>query len=254
MNSRKFADRVVIVTASSSGIGRATALAFGREGARVVVACRRHQEGEETVRQIEASGGTARFIRTDVSRAADVATLVRETVEHFGRLDFAFNNAGVAEAPMAFSDQTEDAFDAVMNVTVKGTWLCMRAEAPAILRSGGGAIVNMASIAAVVGSQGAPIYAAAKHAVVGLTKSAALEYAKRGLRVNAVCPGVIETPSIEQYCVQSPALKARLLSAHPAGRFGTPEEVAAAVLWLCSPETGFMTGHSLVIDGGYTIQ
>lgn len=254
MSKNKFSGKVVIVTASSSGIGKATALAFAREGARVVVACRRRREGEETIRQIEASGGAARFIRTDVSRAADVAAMVSETVKHFGRLDFAFNNAGLAEAPVAFSDQTEDAFDAVMNVTVKGTWLCMRAEAPAILRSGGGAIVNMASIAAVVGSQGAPIYSAAKHAVIGLTKSAALEYAKLGLRVNSVCPGVIETPSIEQYLVQSPALKAQLLAAHPAGRFGTPEEVAAAVVWLCSPETTFMTGHSLVIDGGYTIQ
>jgi len=252
MNNKQFQDKVVIVTGASSGIGRATAIAFGREGAKVVVACRRQVEGEETVRLIETAGGVGRFVQTDVSQAAEAGRMVAETIQTFGRLDFAFNNAGVAEAPGAFVDQPEEAFDRVMDVTVKGIWLCMKAEIPEMLKRGGGAIVNMSSIAGVVGAPGAPLYTASKHAVIGLTKATALEYAKSGIRINAICPGAIETETLEGYFRLNPAVKQMMVEGHPIGRLGTPEEVAGAVLWLCAPESAFIVGQSLLIDGGYT--
>lgn len=253
MNAKKFPDKVVIVTGASSGIGRATAIAFAREGAKVVVACRRQVEGEETVRMIEAEGSTGKLIKTDVSVASDVEKMVTETIATFGRLDFAFNNAGLAESPMAFVDQPEEAYDRVMDVSVKGVWLCLKAEISAMLKSGGGAIVNMSSIAGVVGMPGAPIYTASKHAVLGLTKATALEYAKSGIRINAVCPGAIETESLQGYFQLQPEVKKSMVAGHPIGRLGTPEEVANAVLWLCSQESAFMVGQSLMIDGGYTV-
>jgi len=251
---KKFSGKVAIVTASSSGIGRATAIAFAREGASVVVACRRQREGEDTVRMIEEVGGVGRFIETDVSRADQVERMVSQTVTTFGQLDFAFNNAGAAESPMAFIDQPEETFDRVMDVAVKGVWLGMKAQIPAILACGGGAIVNMSSIAGVVGSPGAPIYAASKHAIIGLTKSTSLEFARSGIRINAICPGVIETESLGSYLRQNEEVKKSMVAGHPIGRFGTPDEVAGAVLWLCSQEAAFITGHSLLIDGGYTAQ
>jgi NAD(P)-dependent dehydrogenase (short-subunit alcohol dehydrogenase family) len=250
----RFLNKVVLVTGSSSGIGRTTAIAFAREGAKVIVACRRQTEAEETVRMIEAAGSVGRFIQTDVSRASDVERMVAETINSFGRLDCAFNNAGGAESPKAFIEQPEEAFDRVMDVTVKGVWLCMKAEIPQMLKAGGGAIVNMSSIAGVVGAPGAPIYTASKHAVIGLTKSTALEFAKSGIRINAVCPGAIETETLEGYFSQNQGVKESMVAGHPIGRLGKPEEVAGAVLWLCSQDAAFIVGHSLLIDGGYTAQ
>ncbi len=248
----RFPDKVVIVTGASAGIGRTTAIAFAREGAKVVVACRREAEGKDTVRSIKEAGGTGLFVQTDVSRAANVERMVAETVKAFGRLDIAFNNVGGAEAPLPFVEQSEEAFDSVMAATVKGVWLGMRAEIPAMLKAGGGVIVNMSSIAGVVGAPGAPIYTASKHAVIGLTKSTALEYAPQGIRINALCPGAIETESLEAYFRTNEAVRQSMIAGHPIGRLGKPEEVADAVLWLCSPESSFMVGHSLMLDGGYT--
>ena len=254
MNPKRFLEKVALVTGGSSGIGRAAAIAFAREGAKVIVASRREAQGEETVRMIEAAGSSGHFVQTDVSRGADVQRMVSETISAFGRLDFAFNNAGGAESPMAFVEQSEEAFDRVMDVTVKGIWLCMKAEIPEMLKAGGGVIVNMSSIAGVVGAPGAPIYTASKHAVLGLTKSTALEFARTGIRINAVCPGGIETETLEGYFRENPEVKKSMVAAHPIGRFGKPEEIANAVLWLCSPEAAFVVGQSILIDGGYTIQ
>jgi len=254
MNSKRFHNKVALVTGGSSGIGRATAIAFAREGAKVIVACRRQPQGEETVRMIEETGSIGKFVQTDVSRAADVGRMVSETIHAFGRLDFAFNNVGIAESPKAFVDQPEEVFDQVMGATVKGVWLCLKAEIPPMLKGGGGAIVNMGSIASVIGTPGAPIYTASKHAVIGLTKSTALEFSKSGIRINAICPGAIETESLAGYFHQNPDVKKTMVAGHPIGRLGQPEEVAKAVLWLCSEEAAFMIGQSLLLDGGYTAQ
>ncbi|MHA3771806.1 SDR family oxidoreductase [Verrucomicrobiota bacterium sgz303538] len=254
MSNNEFRDKVVIITGASSGIGRATAIAFAREGAKVVVASRRQHEGDETVRLIEQAGSVGRFIQTDVSRATDVEAMVAETIRAFGRLDIAFNNAGIIEAPGAFIDQPEEEFDRVMNVTVKGVWLCMKAQIREMLKTGGGTIVNMSSIAGVVGISSAPIYTASKHAVLGLTKSAALEFAKSGIRINAICPGAIETEVLKAYFRENEAVKQQMIAGHPIGRLGTPEEVADAVVWLCSKRASFLVGHPLVVDGGYTAQ
>lgn len=234
-------------------MGRATAIAFAKEGAKVVVASRRTDEGQETIRMVKKAGSNGQFIKTDVTKEADVRTAVEQTVATFGRLDFAFNNAGIFGETPDLTEQTEEEFDRVMSVNVKGVWLSMKYELRQMLQNGGGSIVNNSSGLGVVGMPGASIYVASKHAVIGLTKAAALTYAKRGIRINAVCPGVIEETDMHNAGVgANEQFKQMMLGMHPVGRFGKPAEVASAVIWLCSEGAGFVTGHSLLVDGGLT--
>lgn len=246
-------DKIALVTGGTTGIGRATAIAFARHGAKVVVAGRRQQEGDETVRLIQAAGGTAVFVAADVSKAADVKNLVARTVAIYGRLDIAFNNAGVESAVIApTADQDDDDFDKVFAINVKGVYLSMKHQIPAMLKNGGGVIVNTSSVAGQIGMPGAGPYVASKHAVIGLTKNAALEYAKLGIRVNAVAPAAIETPMLDRFTESVP--RDLLTSFHPIGRLGKPEEIAEAVVWLSSPQASFVTGQTLAVDGGFTAQ
>jgi NAD(P)-dependent dehydrogenase (short-subunit alcohol dehydrogenase family) len=247
----EFAGQVALVTGAGSGIGRASALAFARAGARVVVADVATPGGEETVRLITASGGEAHFVGADVSQPGDVEALVRQTIERYGRLDLAHNNAGIESARAATHTCTEENWDRTLAVNLKGVWLCLKYEIAAMLRQGGGAIVNTASVAGLVGLPELPAYVASKHGIVGLTKTAALEYAPRGIRVNAVCPGVIRTPMIERFAAANPQAQTELSAAEPIGRLGEPEEVAQAVLWLCSAAASFVTGSCLPVDGGW---
>lgn len=246
-----FNGKVAIVTGGGSGIGRATALAFAREGARVVVAGRRSNEGEETVRQIVEKGGEAVFIQTDVSKEKDVESLVKRTIKIFGRLDYAFNNAGVEQIPGAITEQNEEIYDQIMDINVKGVWLSMKYQIPEILKQGG-AIVNNSSVAGLIGFGGAALYAASKHAVVGMSKSVALEYAAQGLRVNVVNPAAIETDMFNRFVGDDENLRSQMQSFHPIGRVGKSEEIADAVIWLCSDKSSFVTGIALAVDGGFT--
>jgi NAD(P)-dependent dehydrogenase (short-subunit alcohol dehydrogenase family) len=243
--------KVGLVTGGTSGIGRETALLFAKAGAKVVVAGRRELEGKETIELIRAGGGDGLFVKTDVSRASEVDALIQKTVEKFGRLDIAFNNAGVEGVWVPIARQSEEDFDRTININLKGVWLSLKYEIRQMLKQGGGgAIVNMASITGLIGSVGAAAYSASKHAVIGLTKTAALENAKTGIRVNAVCPGVIETAMGERL-FGAPQVHKYVLSCHPIGRLGRPREIAEAVVWMCSDRASFMTGQSLVLDGGF---
>jgi len=249
---KEFEGKVALVTGGGLGIGRATALAFAREGAKVVIADRNVQRGEETISMIRDAGGTASFRRTDVSVAAEIEALVGYTMTTYGRLDLAFNNAGIEGDVKPLVDQSESNFDAVMDTNVKGVWLSMKYEIPRMLEQGGGAIVNSSSVAGVVGFPGIGIYAASKHAVIGLTKTTALEYSPQGIRINAVSPGAIDTEMIDRLADGMNVKKDDLSTLHPIGRIGRVEEVAEAVLWLCSSKASFVTGHSLIVDGGFT--
>jgi NAD(P)-dependent dehydrogenase (short-subunit alcohol dehydrogenase family) len=250
----EFQGKVALVTGGTCGIGRAAAVAYAREGAKVVVAGRRAAEGEETIRLIRAKGGDALFVATDVAQEAQVKNLVGRTLEKYGRLDFAFNNAGIEHVPTPFLEQKMETYDQVMNINVKGVWLSMKHEIPAMLKTGGGAIVNTSSALGVIAFAGMEIYVASKHAVIGLTKSAALEFGKQGIRINAVLPAVIETDMFRRFAGDSPEARAAMTALHPIGRIGTPEEIADAVIWLSSDKSSFITGHSLLADGGFTAQ
>ncbi len=244
-------DKVAIITGATSGIGRDTAILFAQSGAKVVLAGRREREGEEVVRTILASGGEALFIKTDVAKSADVKALVEKTVERFGRLDLAFNNAGVEGNWIPIAEQSEEDWDYTMDINVKGVWLCLKYEIQQMQKQGtGGAIVNMSSVAGTIGAAGAATYCASKHAVLGLTKSAALETARHGIRVNSICPGIIETPMGDRI-FGAPEVTKWALTFYPLGRFGKPMEVAETVLFMCSDSSSFMTGQSIVLDGGF---
>jgi len=243
--------KVGIVTGGTSGIGRDAAVLFAKAGAKVVVAGRRESEGNETMDLVRAAGGDGLFVKTDVSRAAAVESLVRKTVEKFGRLDVAFNNAGIEGSFTPVAEQSEEDWDRVIDINLKGVWLCLKYEIQQMLKQGGGgAIVNMASVAGLMGFAGAGTYCASKHGVMALTKTAALENARSGIRVNVVCPAVVETPMAERLFGE-PEIQKQILGLHPIGRFGTPTEIAEAVVWMCSGRASFMTGQSLVLDGGF---
>jgi len=243
--------KVGLVTGGTSGIGRETAVLFAKAGVKIVVAGRREAEGYETVEMIRAAGGKGLFVKTDVSKASEVEALIRKAVEAFGRLDIAFNNAGFEGVWVPIIRQSEEEFDSTMNVNLKGVWLCLKYEIKQMIKQGlGGAIVNMASISGLVGAAGAAAYSASKHGVIGLTQSAALETARSRIRVNAVCPGAVET-SMADRLFGAPQVHKYVLSCHPIGRFARPSEVAEAVVWMCSDSASFMTGQSLVLDGGF---
>jgi NAD(P)-dependent dehydrogenase (short-subunit alcohol dehydrogenase family) len=250
---KEFAAKVALVTGGNAGIGSAAAIEFARRGAAVVITGRREKEGLEVVSEIRAAGGDAMFVQADVSKERDVVTTIQRTLATFGRLDFAFNNAGIEQALTPLPEQTEETFDQLMNINVKGVWLSLKHEIPAMLKTGGGAIVNNSSVAGVVGIALAPIYIASKHAVIGLTKAVALEYAKHNIRVNAVAPGTIETRMYYEVA-KDPETREMFAAGTPIGRVGKPQEIADAVTWLCSDNASFVIGQTLAIDGGYTAQ
>jgi NAD(P)-dependent dehydrogenase (short-subunit alcohol dehydrogenase family) len=247
-----FSNKTVLVTGAGGGIGRAAALAFARAGARLVVSDRLVDAGQATATQVAAAGGEVVFVAADVTQAADVQALVASAVLHFGGLHCAFNNAGIEEEHMRLADCSETTFDRIMGVNVKGVWLCMKYQLAHMAQHGGGAIVNTASVAGLVGAPNMAAYSASKHAVLGLTKSAAIEYGRKGIRVNAVCPGVIQTAMFDRAVQADPRVALVAERLHALGRIGQPDEVAAAVLWLCSDAASFVTGLAHTVDGGLT--
>jgi NAD(P)-dependent dehydrogenase (short-subunit alcohol dehydrogenase family) len=242
--------KVGLVTGAGSGIGKASALAFAREGAKVVVVDTIAEYGEDTVKSIKRAGGEACFIRTDVSKAGEVESMVKKTIETYGRLDCAYNNAGVVITPRLIPETREEDWDHVINVNLKGVWLCMKYEIPQMIKSGKGAIVNASSMVGLIGLAKRSSYAASKHGVIGLTKVAALEYANVGIRVNAICPAVVRTPLVESIIQSDPEAESQLMSMIPMERLGTVEEMAEVVVWLLSDASSFITGHALAVDGG----
>jgi NAD(P)-dependent dehydrogenase (short-subunit alcohol dehydrogenase family) len=252
--ARLLEGKTALVTGAASGIGRAAALAFAREGARVLVADMAEEKGAETVKLIKDSGGEAVFTGCDVARAPEAEALVETAVKTFGRLDCAFNNAGISGQIARTADESEENFDRVIAINLRGVWLCMKYEIRQMVKQGGGAIVNTASAAGLVGSHGMPAYTASKHGVIGLTKTAALEYARSNIRVNAVCPGVIDTAMVSGMVSNHPRLRQRLVAVEPVARMGTPAEVAEAVTWLLSDAASFVTGCAMPVDGAMTAQ
>lgn len=250
----EFKDKVVIITGASFGIGKATTQAFAREGAKLVISDVEDKEGESLAEEIRKQGNECIYVHCDISKAAEVEQMVAKAVRHFGRLDIAYNNAGI-EGEMGFTaDGSEANFDRVIGINLKGVWACMKYEIPEMLKNKKGVIVNCSSIAGVLGSQGLPVYVASKHGVNGLTKNAALEYAKQGIRVNSVCPAGVHTPMLDRIVQTSPGLEDQIDAMHPIGRAARPEEIAEAVLYLCSDRASFITGHELLVDGGFTAQ
>ena len=251
----EFEGKVALITGGTSGIGTATAEAFAREGAKVVITGRREKEGNEVIEKIKSDGGEAIFVRTDVQVSDDIKNMVAKTIETFGRLDYAVNNAGIEQYFKPLAETSEKVYDMVMDTNVKGVWLSMKEEIPAMLETaGGGSVINMSSVFGVIGTAFGPLYVASKHAVIGLTKSVALEFAKQNVRVNAILPGGIETPMIDRYTQGNEKAQKFFESLHPIGRVGKPEEIADACLWLCSEKSAFVTGSSITIDGGFTAQ
>ncbi len=246
------AGKVALVTGGAMGIGRKTAQIFAREGARVVVVDVVAEGGEETVRMIKKAGGDALFVMCDVTQAREVEAAIKKTVDTYGRLDCAFNNAGIA-IPGTTVECSEEDWDRVLGVNLKGVWLCMKYELSQMLIQGGGVIVNTSSAGGLIGTPGIAAYTASKHGVVGLTRTAALEHVTAGIRVNAVCPRSVPTPMLDPV-VNHPEMKALLESKHPMGRFGTTEEIAEAVVWLCSDRASYVTGVAFPVDGGVTAQ
>lgn len=247
-----FKDKVAIVTGGSFGIGKATAIAFAKRGAKVAVVD--WVEDNETLDAIKLLGGEAIFIKCDVSKTEDVKAMVEKTITAFGRLDYAFNNAGIEGMMATAQECTEENWDKTIGINLKGTWLCMKNEIPEMLKLGKGVIINCASIAGLVGFTGLPAYVASKHGIIGLTKTSALECAKLGIRVNAVCPGAIKTSMIDRITGNKKEVEEQFAGMEPIGRLGQPEEVANAVLWLCADEASFVTGHAMAVDGGWVAQ
>lgn len=247
-----FKDKVIIITGSTFGIGKSTAIAFANRGAKVVFSAR--SEDEDTNKIIKKNGDNAIFVKCDVSNEEDVKNLVAKTISHYGRLDFAFNNAGISGTPAPATDCTNDNWNNTININLKGIWFCMKHQIPEMLKIGGGSIVNNASIGGLVGFPGMPAYVASKHGVVGLTKNVALDYAKQGIRVNSVCPGAIHTKMIDRFTDGDPKVFDKFAAAKPMGRVGQPEEVAETVVFLCSNAASFITGQAIAIDGGMTVQ
>lgn len=247
-----FNGKTIIVTGAANGIGKATAIAFAQRGANVVVVD--IVDPSDTTNNIASNGGKAIAVTCDVSKAADVQTMVEKTIATYGRLDYAFNNAGIEGVMTLTQDYTEEAWQRTIDVNLKGVWLCMKYEILEMLKTGSGSIVNCASIAGLVGFPAAAAYVASKHGVVGMTKTAALDNAKTGIRVNAICPGVIHTPMIDRFSKGDKQIESQLASAAPMARMGQPEEIADAVVWLCNPGASFITGQAIAIDGGWTTQ
>jgi 3-hydroxybutyrate dehydrogenase len=248
--------KVALVTGAASGIGRATALTFAREGAKLVIADMNEDGGQQTAHMITENGGEATFVHVDVSNATEVEAMISKAVETYGRLDCAHNNAGVTQRDYPpTGEYPEDDWNRVIAVNLTGVWLCLKYELQQMAQQGGGAIVNTASAAGLIGLAGRAAYVASKHGVVGLTKTAALEYAKQGIRVNCVCPGYIRTPMVE-YVIQheGPQLEEQMAAREPIGRLGKPEEIAETVVWLCSDAASFVTGHAMAVDGGWVAQ
>jgi len=246
---KMFENKVAVVTGGSFGIGQATAIAFARRGAKVVIAD--WIETDETLKMIKATESEGKFIKCDVSKSKDVESLIKQTIDAYGRIDFAVNNAGIEGMTAPTHECTVENFDNTIGVNLKGVWLCMKYEIPVMLKQNKGAIVNIASIAGLVGFSGLPAYVASKHGVVGLTKTAALEYAKLGIRINAVCPGVIKTPMVDRTTGKDKTVEKKFEDMEPVGRMGQPEEVAEAIIWLCSDSSSFVTGHAMAVDGGW---
>jgi NAD(P)-dependent dehydrogenase (short-subunit alcohol dehydrogenase family) len=251
---QSFSSKVALVTGGNSGLGRAIALAFAEQGAKVVVAARRVADSEETVSMIRDAGGEAMFVQTDVAKTEEVQAMVAVCIREYGQLDIAVNNAGIEGTPMVpTADYDEATWRQVIDVNLTGVFLCMKYEIPEMLSRGQGCIVNMSSVAGLVGGRIGAAYYASKHGVIGATKAAALEYADQGIRINAVCPAIIETPMVERAFDGDEAMRDRFRAVHPVGRFGRPEEVASATLWLCSEGAAFTIGHALAVDGGRLI-
>jgi len=254
LRSDPFHGKVALVTGAGSGIGRASSIAFAQRGARTVVADRAPSDGNATVERIQKLGGEAIFIKTDVTKPDQVARLIEQTVQRYGRLDYAHNNAGMLGPIANTVDWSQRSWDRVMGLNLTSVWVCMQHELRQMLNQGSGAIVNTSSVGGLVGVKGGCAYSASKHGMIGLTKTAALEYAQENIRVNAVCPGLIRTPMVERVIRYDSQLEAEMIASEPIGRLGTPEEVAHAVVWLCGDEASFVTGHAMVVDGGMFAQ